>query len=151
MRTNVDVLVLLITVVAFAARHMMVVAMGRPRVKTFNKVTKPTSTPNQQVPTPTEEHINLVRSRLEANMPALLTSFEKQGYAYIDNFLGYQACKEMRDEAEKLYNEKYYTLSQSTRFDLDTNEVVTYNKYNVYSMQLDGGSKYEKEIGRAHV
>lgn len=92
----------------------------------------------------TEQHMNLIRTQLNTNMPSLLASFEQKGYAIVDNFLGLSACEEMRREAENYYCKDYYTISQSTRFDIDTNQIVTYNKHNVFSMQLDGGTKYEQ-------
>jgi hypothetical protein len=68
-----------------------------------------------------------------------------KGYAIVDNFLSNKELSTaMRKEAEGYYEGGDMILSQSTRFDPTNNDLITYNKHNVYSMQLMGGSLYYK-------
>jgi hypothetical protein len=82
--------------------------------------------------------MTLIRNRLIEIAPSLITNLKANGFGYVDNFLGIDTCLAMRKEAEEFYNDGHYSISQSTRFDANTNRVISYDKHNVYSMELDG-------------
>ena len=124
--------------------------MGTPRPKKIKMKTQLTtkqsssSTTTSTSSSKTEDHMNLIKTRLIENSQTLMTNFRNNGYAYVDNFLGADTLRSMRKEAEELYKNNYYTISQSTKFDPNTGQVISYDKHNVYSMQLDGGELYYK-------
>jgi hypothetical protein len=72
----------------------------------------------------------------------IIDGLETQGWAMVDGLLDENLCKEMRAEAVELYDEGYFATSQSTKWDTESNSSVTYDKHNVFSMQLDGGEQY---------
>lgn len=90
----------------------------------------------------TEDHMNHVTSSLNKVKSRLLTDLKENGYAIANNVLGLELCKQYRSEAEKLYQEGHMVASQSTRWDNATNTVISYDKYNVMSTQLQGGEMY---------
>lgn len=118
---------------------------GRPNTKVFKKQSiQPTPTIKKQSVQSTEEHMNLIRKRLIEVGPELMSGLRENGFSYVDNLLGFDTCQVMRREAEQYFFDNHYSVSQSTRFDADSNKVVAYNKHNVHSMQLDGDDLYYK-------
>eukprot|EP00802_Teleaulax_amphioxeia_P004080 Tamp_04084.p2 GENE.Tamp_04084~~Tamp_04084.p2 ORF type:complete len:240 (+),score=55.55 Tamp_04084:2427-3146(+) len=73
-----------------------------------------------------------------------LEALNANGYYVKDNFLGAEACAMMRAEAEVLYRSGAMSPGQSTRWNAETKEVETYDKTNVFTMQVQGGSDYIK-------
>lgn len=91
------------------------------------------------VPLPTR-----VNQAVNEHAKDICKGLQEKGYAIVDNFLGMETMDILRKEAEGFYNNNSMVISQSTRFDPETQTVVTYDKHNVYSMQLMGGDDYEK-------
>ena len=116
---------------------------GRPNIR-LKKQSIQSPTSSSTTTTTTEKHMNLIRKRLIEIGPELMTGLRENGFSYVDNLLGFDTCQEMRREAEQYYTDNHYSVSQSTRFDADSNKVIAYDKHNVYSMQLDGGDLYYK-------
>ena len=85
-----------------------------------------------------------VTDAVNKHAPEICRGLRDKGYAIVDNFLGSKRMKEMRKEAEGFYANGAMVLSQSTRFDPSLQQVVTYDKRNVFSMQLMGGDAYDK-------
>ena len=83
-----------------------------------------------------------VSESVQRAMPDVINGLDTKGWAVLDNFLGERLCHEMRKEAVSLYDSNYYSISQSTRWDSATNSSISYDKHNVFSMQLDGGDQY---------
>lgn len=75
-------------------------------------------------------------------MGAVVPQLRAQGYAVVDGFLGDSLMLALRREAEALYTGGKMDVSQSTRFCSETNQVVTYDKRNVFSAQMQGGDAY---------
>ena len=123
---------------------------GRPNIKVIKKqsiqppLPTPQSSTSSSSSSSTEEHMSLIRKRLIEIGPELMTGLRENGFSYVDNLLGFDTCLTMRREAEHYFFDNHYSVSQSTRFDADSNKVVAYDKHNVYSMQLDGGDLYYK-------
>jgi hypothetical protein len=72
----------------------------------------------------------------------IINGLKKKGWAAIDDFLGSDVCDMYRQEAVGFYERNDMTISKSTRWDTDTNSVVTYDKHNVFATQLNGGDSY---------
>ena len=91
----------------------------------------------------TTETMSQVANAVSRAAPQVINGLRTQGWAVVDGFL---SCPElssaMRKEAETYFESGEMTLGQSTRFDPTTQSVVTYNKHNVFSMQLMGGETY---------
>jgi len=140
------ILIKLLLLLLFALTIFVYInSMGIPRPKKIMKTQIKTKQPSVLTSTSkTEDHMNLIRNRLNDNSKILIKNFKDNDFAYIDNFLGIETCNEMRKEAEMFYNNNHYTISQSTKYDIETDQVISYNKHNVYSMQLDGGELYYK-------
>jgi Rps23 Pro-64 3,4-dihydroxylase Tpa1-like proline 4-hydroxylase len=79
---------------------------------------------------------------VEAASASIVDGLESKGWALYDGLLDAQTCRDMRAEAVALYVKDYYAVSQSTRWDSESNRSITYDKRNVYSMQLNGGEQY---------
>ena len=86
--------------------------------------------------------ISDVQHSLNNNKKSLIEQLTENGYAILDNFLSEKHQKILRNEAEDQYKNKRMSISKSTRWDEDLQQVVEYNKHNVYSMQLSGGEQY---------
>lgn len=72
----------------------------------------------------------------------IITGLKGNGWIVIDNFLDLDLCNIMRKEAVHLYENNYFTISQSTRWDTKTQTAIAYDKHNVFSTQLQGGEQY---------
>ena len=106
-----------------------------------------TSSSNQQVAqrgsiSTAEENMLLVSKTVEARSGEIITGLRDKGWAVCDNFLGNDVCELYRKEAAGYLERNQMTLSKSTRWDADTQTVVTYDKKNVFATQLDGGEMY---------
>jgi hypothetical protein len=88
------------------------------------------------------ETMDSVREAVQRNANHMLNELESRGWSVVDNFLMGNVCEELRVEAEDLYQHEYFTQSQSTKWDEETDSTLVYNNENVYSMQLDGGDQY---------
>ena len=66
----------------------------------------------------------------------------RQGYYIKDGFLGEEAAAIMREEAVALFRCGDMQKGESTRWNPDTEEVETYEKDNVLTMQVQGGSRW---------
>mmetsp|Transcript_91625 Transcript_91625/g.147919 ORF Transcript_91625/g.147919 Transcript_91625/m.147919 type:complete len:296 (+) Transcript_91625:381-1268(+) len=73
-----------------------------------------------------------------------LAALNSQGYYIKDDFLGQEACEFMRAEAEAFYTAGALKSGKSTRWNTKKEEVETYEKKNVLTMQIQGGSSYAK-------
>jgi hypothetical protein len=91
-----------------------------------------------------EQNVALLTKSLEKRIPALLDDLQRNGYAFTDNLLGSKICDVYRREAAGIYERNEMTVSKSTRWNAETNSVVTYDKHNVFSTQLIGGDMYYK-------
>jgi hypothetical protein len=97
---------------------------------------------NAYVPKNMEDNMMLVTKRVKLAEPTIVRGLLENGFAVIDSFLGDNVCKYYRKEAEGLYNRGSMSISQSTRWDADSNAAVSYDKVNVKSAQLNGGDDY---------
>ena len=83
-----------------------------------------------------------VSKAVEARKHEVIQGLKDKGWIVVDDFLGKDVCKVYRDEAAGFYARKEMTISKSTRWDSDTQSVITYDKHNVYATQLNGGEMY---------
>jgi hypothetical protein len=73
----------------------------------------------------------------------IVNGLRSQGWAVVDDFLQDNSLSSaMRAEAVRYYEAGDMVVSQSTRFDPTTQGLITYDKHNVFSMQLMGGDLY---------
>lgn len=89
-----------------------------------------------------EDNMNHIKKCIDENTDTILSGLDKKGWVVLDNFLGNNVCDIYRKEAVGCYNRKEMVISQSTRWDKDSNSVITYDKHNVYATQLNGGESY---------
>lgn len=97
-----------------------------------------------------QENIDHVYHRVQTASENIEVGLANHGYVVIDNFLGsfakqgldIEVCARYRLEAERIYNRGGMQVSQSTRWDNDKGEIVSYNKTNVFAAQLNGGDEY---------
>lgn len=91
----------------------------------------------------TAETMKVVSSAASRAAPGIIEGLKTQGYAIVDNFLQLPSLRRsLRAEAEGYYETGAMELGTSTRFDPITQGMITYNKHNVFSMQLMGGDSY---------
>lgn len=89
-----------------------------------------------------EENMAHVQTSIELRVDEILTGLEQKGWVTIDNFLGEDVCCKYRNEAVGYFTRNEMSISKSTRWDSDTNSVVSYDKHNVFATQLNGGESY---------
>ena len=89
-----------------------------------------------------QNHRRLVANAVARVGPDMIQSLDSKGYFMADGFLGDDAGMEMRNEAQELYKSKKMTVGQSTRWNEKQNRTEQYEKFNVYTMQIEGGSMY---------
>lgn len=89
-----------------------------------------------------EDNMAHVQKSVELKADEILDGLEKKGWVVLDNFLGSNVCSIYRDEAVGYFSRNEMTISKSTKWDPETNSVVTYDKYNVFATQLNGGDSY---------
>ena len=87
-------------------------------------------------------HMATVNDAILRAAPALLEGLSTQGFAVVDDFLPLATVLEMRAECESLRTSGRMETSQSTRWDEEAGELVSYNKHNVLSTNLAGGAEY---------
>jgi hypothetical protein len=87
-------------------------------------------------------HIERVKSAIIKNKSAIISELSTKKYAVVDNLLGASTLEEMRKEAELLYKNGNMILSQSTKYDKSSGDVISYDKKNVFSCQLMGSEMY---------
>ena len=83
-----------------------------------------------------DAHMATVRSAVENAAPKLLEGLDEQGFAVIDDFLPRETVLAMRAECELLREGGRMQVSQSTKWDFETNSLVAYDKRNVLSTNL---------------
>ena len=83
-----------------------------------------------------------VQTSVEKRADEIIRGLKSKGWVVIDNFLGTDVCSNYRTEAVGYFTRNEMTISKSTRWDLETSSVVTYDKHNVYATQLNGGDSY---------
>ena len=91
-----------------------------------------------------EENMIRVANRIDIYKDILSNGLKHKGYALIDNFLGQEICSIYRAEAEGYLKRGEMFVSQSTRWDKQSESVIVYDKNNVLSIQLLGGEGYQK-------
>ena len=91
-----------------------------------------------------DAHMLLVRAAVEIHAPAICDGLAEKGYAVIDGFLEPATVAQLRAEAVGLQSGGDMKTSESTRWDDEAGEVVTYQKVNVLSTDLKGGADYKK-------
>lgn len=89
-----------------------------------------------------EDNMAHVQKSVDLKADEILDGLQKKGWVVIDNFLGNNACNTYRDEAVGYFSRSEMTISKSTKWDPETNSVITYDKHNVYATQLNGGDSY---------
>ena len=89
-----------------------------------------------------EDNMAHVKKCVDLRADEIISGLETKGWIAIDNFLGIDVCDIYRSEAVGFYTRNEMTISKSTRWDTETNSVVTYDKHNVYATQLNGGDSY---------
>ena len=89
-----------------------------------------------------EDNMAHVQKSVENRATEIIGGLQGKGWVVIDNFLGSDVCSAYRTEAVGYFSRKEMTISKSTRWDLETSSVVTYDKHNVYATQLNGGDSY---------
>jgi Rps23 Pro-64 3,4-dihydroxylase Tpa1-like proline 4-hydroxylase len=89
-----------------------------------------------------EDNMAHVQKSVELKADEILDGLQKKGWVVIDNFLGSNVCSAYRDEAVGYFSRSEMTISKSTKWDPETNSVITYDKHNVYATQLNGGDSY---------
>ena len=86
--------------------------------------------------------IDLVTTAMHNAGPSIVKGLQQKGWALHDNFLGKAVCSLLREEAVGFFQAGDFKISQSTRWDAQSNREVFYDKHNVFSMQLAGGDDY---------
>ena len=86
-----------------------------------------------------EQTMEMITTAFQNVSPEIIAQLNGRGYALIDNFLDPNLCLDMRNEAITLYNHDKFKTSQSTKWDPVTSSNLSYDKHNVFNMQLDGG------------
>jgi 2OG-Fe(II) oxygenase superfamily len=89
-----------------------------------------------------EDNMAHVQNSVEKRADEIIRGLQSKGWVVIDNFLGADVCSNYRTEAVGYFTRNEMTISKSTRWDLETSSVVTYDKHNVYATQLNGGDSY---------
>lgn len=89
-----------------------------------------------------EDNMAHVQRSVELKADEILDGLQQKGWVVIDNFLGGDVCSMYRDEAVGYFSRSEMTISKSTKWDPETNSVITYDKYNVFATQLNGGDSY---------
>jgi 2OG-Fe(II) oxygenase superfamily len=89
-----------------------------------------------------EDNMAHVQKSVELKADEILEGLQKKGWVALDNFLGSDVCSAYRDEAVGYFSRSEMTISKSTKWDPETNSVITYDKHNVYATQLNGGDSY---------
>ena len=98
----------------------------------------------KKIPYTLEDNMKLVTQSINRVSNKIVRDLKNDGFAVIDNVLGFEVCSYYRTEAQGYYDRKEMLTSQSTFFDQTTNAIVSYDKLNVLSTQLNGGDDYEK-------
>lgn len=89
-----------------------------------------------------EGNMEHVKKSIYLREDEITIGLKTKGWAVIDDFLGSDVCNMYRQEAVGFYARKDMNISKSTRWDSDSNSVVTYDKHNVFATQLNGGDAY---------
>jgi len=93
-------------------------------------------------PTDSEAMLAYVKKRLTEKGPGMIAGLRKDGYAVIDDCLSLATMRTLRAEAVGLYKSGKFSVSQSTRWCPKQKTQIYYDKHNVFSFQLNGGSDY---------
>lgn len=119
------------------------VKVARKFLSSVSGNTKSLNNANEYCLSDINEHMDHVSDAVCMAKDSLVHDLKRQGFALVDGFLGTKTCEMYRNEAESLLKRGYMDISQSTKWDNDSNSIITYDKHNVYSMQLLGGKLYE--------
>jgi hypothetical protein len=93
-----------------------------------------------------EDFMDIVADAVRRAGPALIEGLgSDRGYAVVDEFLTPEWMNVLRREAVDFYKDGSFEVSKSSRFDpTSPDQLVTYDKHNVFAMQLNGGEDYYK-------
>ena len=121
------------------------ILMRGPRPKTrkmeprIERRTSPTESGEQQ----RARHLQLVQAAARHHAAAVADGLAQRGFALVDNFLPAETVSILRSECVSLLHGNKMYASESTRWDEESAQVVTYKKVNVMSYNLVGGTEYE--------
>ena len=88
-------------------------------------------------------HLQLVQAAARHHAAAVADGLAQRGFALVDNFLPAETVSILRSECVSLLHGNKMYASESTRWDEESAQVVTYKKFNVMSYNLVGGTEYE--------
>ena len=86
--------------------------------------------------------ISSVQHAVNKYHESIIAQLSENNHALIDNFLTKSLCNKLRSESEDQLIKNRMTISKSTKYDINSQKVITYDKHNVYSMQMSGGEQY---------
>ena len=81
-------------------------------------------------------HMQVVSRAVAEHAPHICDGLARDGMALVDGFLPPSTVRAMRGESEGLYVSGAMQVSESTRWDEEANEVVSYQKRNVLTTGL---------------
>lgn len=119
------------------------VKVGGKRSRSFATITEE---PAEAEIVEEEDFMDIVADAVVRAGPRLIEGLgSDKGYAVVDEFLPAEWMTTLRNEAVGFYKGGSFEVSKSSRFDpLSPDQLVTYDKHNVYAMQLNGGEDYYK-------
>jgi SM-20-related protein len=93
-----------------------------------------------------EDFMDVVADAASQAAPHLIEGLRGKGWATIDGFLPQPWIETLRREAVDFFNGgEHFEISKSSRFDpTSPDNLITYDKHNVFAMQLNGGEDYYK-------
>jgi len=92
-----------------------------------------------------QELMTLVDKSVHLASGKIIEGLKTKGWAVVDDFFpSISTVKKLRQEAVSLFKGGAFSVSQSSRYDANTNSLVKYDKHNVFATQLVGGDMYFK-------
>jgi hypothetical protein len=101
------------------------------------------ASPNESNEQQSARHLQLVQAAARHHAAAVADGLAQRGFALVDNFLPAETVSILRSECVSLLHGNKMYASESTRWDEESAQVVTYKKVNVMSYNLVGGTEYE--------
>jgi hypothetical protein len=101
------------------------------------------ASPNESDEQQRARHLHLVQAAARHHAAAVADGLAQRGFALVDNFLPAETVSILRSECVSLLHGNKLYASESTRWDEESAQVVTYKKVNVMSYNLVGGTEYE--------
>jgi hypothetical protein len=101
------------------------------------------ASPNESNEQQRARHLQLVQAAARHHAAAVADGLAQRGFALVDNFLPAETVSILRSECVSLLHGNKMYASESTRWDEESAQVVTYKKVNVMSYNLVGGTEYE--------